>query len=406
MFQYMNPLAINGSYGTLENVYWGLPIVIYPFLSGLMAGAFVVGALYHLFHMEKLKPISKLALIASFAMLLLAAMAPLADALQPQRAMWELYFRDHFPYSPLAMFIIIWTAFVIVNIFEMYFLFREDNVKKAKADSGIRGKVARLISFGSSDLSEKTKKRDHKALWVISIIGIVLSLLFHGYVGFLFGAIKARALWSDPDIPPMFITSAVVSGIAFVGLLYTIGFTFFSDKNKVESDTLEVLNKALVFAIFADLFFDLIEWLYSVRGYNSKGVYDGWHAVYSYAANGPLWFNYHVTQIGLGLIIPAFLFLVFRKIRRSLIWTAILDFIVTVGVWEMRYDTVIGGQLPVKIGQGLAVLHIPFWGFDGYISGIGMFAMGIVILFVFGYFLGWEEKPEEITPDKINKEAL
>ena len=399
MFQYMNPLAINGSYGTLENVYWGLPIVIYPFLSGLMAGAFVVGALYHLFHMEKLKPISKLALIASFAMLLLAAMAPLADALQPQRAMWELYFRDHFPYSPLAMFIIIWTAFVIVNIFEMYFLFREDNVKKAKADSGIRGKVARLISFGSSDLSEKTKKRDHKALWVISIIGIVLSLLFHGYVGFLFGAIKARALWSDPDIPPMFITSAVVSGIAFVGLLYTIGFTFFSDKNKVESDTLEVLNKALVFAIFADLFFDLIEWLYSVRGYNSKGVYDGWHAVYSYAANGPLWFNYHVMQIGLGLIIPAFLFLVFRKIRRSLIWTAILDFIVTVGVWEMRYDTVIGGQLPVKIGQGLAVLHIPFWGFDGYISGIGMFAMGIVILFVFGYFLGWEEKPEEITPD-------
>ena len=406
MFQYVNPLAINGSYGTLENVYWGLPIVIYPFLSGLMAGAFVVGALYHLFHMEKLKPISKLALIASFAMLLLAAMAPLADALQPQRAMWELYFRDHFPYSPLAMFIIIWTAFVIVNIFEMYFLFREDNVKKAKADSGIRGKVARLISFGSSDLSEKTKKRDHKALWVISIIGIVLSLLFHGYVGFLFGAIKARALWSDPDIPPMFITSAVVSGIAFVGLLYTIGFTFFSDKNKVESDTLEVLNKALVFAIFADLFFDLIEWLYSVRGYNSKGVYDGWHAVYSYAAKGPLWFNYHVTQIGLGLIIPAFLFLVFRKIRRSLIWTAILDFIVTVGVWEMRYDTVIGGQLPVKIGQGLAVLHIPFWGFDGYISGIGMFAMGIVILFVFGYFLGWEEKPEEITPDKINKEAL
>ena len=405
MFQYVNPLAINGSYGTLENVYWGLPIVIYPFLSGLMAGAFVVGALYHLFHVEKLKPISKLALIASFAMLLLAAMAPLADALQPQRAMWELYFRDHFPYSPLAMFIIIWTVFVIVNIFEMYFLFREDNIKKAKTDGGIRGKVAKLISFGSSDLSEKTKKRDHKALWVISILGIILSLLFHGYVGFLFGAIKARALWSDPDIPPMFITSAVVSGIAFVGLLYTIGFTFFSDKNKVESDTLEVLNKALVFAIFADLFFDLIEWLYSVRGYNSKGVYDGWHAVFSYGGHGPLWFNYHVTQIGLGLIIPAFLFLVFRKIRRSLIWTLILDFIVTVGVWEMRYDTVIGGQLPVKIGQGLAVLHIPFWGFDGYISGIGMFGMGIVVLFVFGYFLGWEEKPEEITPDN-NKEAL
>jgi hypothetical protein len=60
-------------------------------------------------------------------------------------------------------------------------------------------------------------------------------------------------------------------------------------------------------------FFDLIEWLYSVRGYNSKAVYDNWHAVYSFAGHGPLWFNYHVLQIGLGLIIPAFLFLVFKK---------------------------------------------------------------------------------------------
>ena len=178
-------IAINGSYGTLENIYWGLPIVIYPFLSGLLAGSFVVGALYHLFHIEKLKPISKLALIASFAMLLLAAIAPLADALQPSRAIWELYLRDHFPYSPLGMFIIIWTVFVIAFLFELYYLFREENIKRARADMGIRSKVSKILSLGSSDLSQKSIIRDHKALWIISILGIVLSVLFHGYVGFL-----------------------------------------------------------------------------------------------------------------------------------------------------------------------------------------------------------------------------
>ncbi len=405
MFQYINPLVINGSYGTLENVYWGLPIVIYPFLSGLLAGSFVVGALYHLFHIEKLKPVSQLSLIASFAMLLLAAMAPLADALQPQRAIWELYLRDHFPYSPLSMFIIIWTLFVIAFLFELYYLFREHNIKRAAADKGIRGKVSKFLTLGDMDLSQKSISRDHKALWIISIIGIILSVLFHGYVGFLFGAIKARALWSDPVIPPMFIASAVVSGIAFVGLLYVVGFPLFSSKNKVEPDTLDVLNKSLVYAIFADLFFDLIEWLYSVRGYNSKAVYDNWHAVYSFAGHGPLWFNYHVLQIGLGLIIPAFLFLVSKKIRRSLIWTLILDFIVTVGVFEMRFDTVIGGQLPAKIGQGLATLHIPFLGYDGYLTGIGLFGMGILLIFIFGYFLGWEHDPEELgaMPDQKYK---
>ncbi len=394
MFQYVNPLAINGSYGTLENIYWGLPIVIYPFLSGLLAGSFVVGALYHLFHMEKLKPISKLALIASFAMLLLAAMAPLADALQPSRAIWELYFRDHFPYSPLAMFIIIWTVFVITFLFELYYLFRESNIKRAGTDTGLRGKVSKFLTFGNMDTSETSIKRDHKALWIISILGIILSILFHGYVGFLFGAIKARALWSDPVIPPMFISSAVVSGIAFVGLLYIIGFGVFSNKNRIEADTLDTLNLALIYAIFADLFFDLIEWLYSVRGYSSKGVYTGWHGVFSWGGHGPLWFNYHIVQLLFGLIIPVILLIIFKGIRRSIFWTFILDAIVTIGVWEMRYNTVIGGQLPAKIGQGLAVLHIPFWSYDGYLTGIGLFGLGIFIIFVFGYFLGWEHEPE------------
>ncbi len=390
-------LAINGSYGSLENIYWGLPIVIYPFLSGLLAGSFVVGALYHLFHVEKLKPVSQLSLIASFAMLLIAAIAPLADALQPSRAIWELYLRDHFPYSPLGMFIILWTIFAITFVFELYYLFRESNIKRAAEDKGIKGKIARIMTLNSTDLSPKSIARDHKALWIISILGIILSILFHGYVGFLFGAIKARALWSDPVIPPMFIASAVVSGIAFVGLLYGVGFPLFSNKNKVKPDTLDVLNMSLVYAIFADLFFDLVEWLYSVRGYNSKEVYDNWHAVYSYAAHGPLWFNYHILQIGGGLVVPAFLFLMFKKVRSSLFWTILLDFIVTVSVFEMRFNTVIGGQLPTRIGQGLVNLRIPFWTFDGYLTGIGLFGLGLVIIFVLGYFLGWEHDPEELS---------
>jgi predicted membrane protein len=392
-------LEINSSFGSLENVYWGLPIVIYPFLSGLLAGSFVVGALYHLFHVEKLKPVSQISLIASFAMLLIAAIAPLADALQPQRAMWELYLRDHFPYSPLGMFIILWTIFAITFLVELYYLFRESNIKRAAEDKGIRGKVSKFLTLGSMSLSKESIARDHKALWIISILGIILSILFHGYVGFLFGAIKARALWSDPIIPPMFIASAVVSGIAFVGLLYGVGFPLFSNKNKVSPDTLDTIGMTLVYAIFADLFFDLVEWLYSVRGYNSKEVYDNWHAVYSYAGHGPLWFNYHVLQIGLGLIVPAFLLLFFKSIRRSLFWTILIDFIVTVSVFEMRFNTVIGAQLPTRIGQGLINLKIPFWTFDGYLTGIGLFGMGLVIIFVLGYFLGWEHDPEELSTE-------
>ena len=379
--------------GFLENPVWGLPIVIYPFLSGLVAGSFVVASLSHLFGMEKFKPLAKLAAIVSFAMLILAAQAPLADALQPSRAVWELYFRDHFPYSPLGMFIIIWTLYMILMLFEMFYLFRVSNIKRAEEDSGFRGKLADFFTLGNKDLSEKAAKKDHKALMIIAALGIGLAFLFHGYVGFLFGAIKARPLWSNPLIPVLFITSAIVSGIALMGVLYVIGFSFYSDKNKVKSETIYALNKILLLMIGFDLFFDLIEWLYSVRSYAPKDLYEGWHSVFSTGAGGVLAFNYHFMQITLGLIIPGLL-LISKKVRNSKVWTVIIGFLVLIGVWAMRFNTVVGAQLQTKIGQGTVLFDIPWLGYDGYITGIGLFALGIFLIFVFGYLLGWEDKPE------------
>ncbi|MHB1661466.1 MAG: NrfD/PsrC family molybdoenzyme membrane anchor subunit [bacterium] len=379
--------------GFLENPVWGLPIVIYPFLSGLVAGSFVVASLSHLFGMEKFRPLAKLAAIVSFAMLILAAQAPLADALQPSRAIWELYFRDHFPYSPLGMFIIIWTLYMILMLFEMYYLFRVANITRAKEYNGFRGKLADFFTLGNKDLSEKAAKKDHKALMIIAALGIGLAFLFHGYVGFLFGAIKARPLWSNPLIPVLFITSAIVSGIALMGVLYVIGFSFYSDKNKVKSETVSELNKILLLMIGFDLFFDLIEWLYSVRSYAPKDLYEGWHSVFSTGAGGVLAFNYHFMQITLGLIIPGLL-LISKKVRNSKVWTVIIGFLVLIGVWSMRFNTVIGAQLQTKIGQGTVLFSIPWLGYDGYITGIGLFALGIFLIFVFGYLLGWEDKPE------------
>ena len=38
------------------HVAWSIMIVLYPFITGLVAGAFVVSALYHVFHDHALKP--------------------------------------------------------------------------------------------------------------------------------------------------------------------------------------------------------------------------------------------------------------------------------------------------------------------------------------------------------------
>ena len=381
---------LSGQY--LETPIWGLPIVIYPFLSGLMAGAFVIDSLSHLFGLKKFDPIAKLAATSSFAMVLLAAFAPLVDALQPSRAVWELYARDHFPYSPLGVFIIIWTLYVILMLFEMYFDFRIDNIERAKK-GGFRGAIAKFLTFGSFDTSEESRKRDKKALFIISAIGVPLAFAFHGYIGFVFGAIKARALWTSSVMVLMFITSAIVSGAALVIIFYVIGFTFYSKKNKVDPDTLNSLGIFTIYAILFDLLMDIIDRLYAVRAYTNGDVYHGWKLVYHWG--GALAVNYHIYQILLGLIVPLVL-LLFKKVRQSKFMMLIIALLIEFGVYEMRYDTVIGGQLPPKITQNTIIFHAPWLGFDGILTAIGLLSFGMVIFFVLAWLFGWEDNPENI----------
>lgn len=375
----------------LENPVWGLPIVIYPFFSGLVAGSFVVASLSQLFGLKKFEPVVKLAAILSFSMLLVAALAPLVDSLQPSRAIIELYLRDHFPYSALGVFIIVWTLYVILMVFEIYYVFRPTNVQRAGLP-GLRGSIAGFLTFGNADLSEDSRKRDKKALAIIAAIGVVLAFIFHGYVGFIFGAIKARALWSDPLMPILFITSALVSGMAFVILAYVIGFSFYSDKGKVDTEVLDGLGKYLLYAIFFDLFLDLIECLFRVRAYSSLDVHSGFARIFG--LGGPLAFNYLLLQLMLGLIVPAVL-LTRPAVRRSKVLVSIVSALVLIGVYEMRYDTVIGGQLLPKIGQqGLVVFDAPWIGPEGILSAIGLFGAALVALFSLGWLLGWENEPE------------
>ena len=52
-----------------EYIYWSLQIVMYPFMTGLVAGAFVLSSLYHVFGRKELKDMARFSLIFSYALL-------------------------------------------------------------------------------------------------------------------------------------------------------------------------------------------------------------------------------------------------------------------------------------------------------------------------------------------------
>src|SRR5512139_4184131 len=112
-----------------EYVYWSIQIVMYPYMTGLVAGAFVLSSLYHVFGVEKLKEIARYALVFSFALLPVAMMPLLMHLMQPLRGI-NVMMTPHFT-SAIAAFGIVFTTYGMIVGAEIWFVYRKFIVDSA-----------------------------------------------------------------------------------------------------------------------------------------------------------------------------------------------------------------------------------------------------------------------------------
>jgi Ni/Fe-hydrogenase subunit HybB-like protein len=369
----------------LENVYWGLLIVTYPFISGLVAGSFVVSSLSHVFKNRRFDGLAPLAVLVSFALLLAAPLTVLADARQPSNLL-EMFTRGHWPWSPLGDFLLIWLAYVVLMLFELYFVFREPNAERGRSP-GWRGRLARALALGSRDLGERARRRDAAVLTGLSAFGIVLAFFFHGYIGFVFGALKGRPLWSTPLMPVLFIASAMVSGLALMVLVYIAVSKFYGDRP--DRTITQGLLRYMVLFLLLDLFLDGVDLLTSaVSGYAQADVSSGFSRIY---LHGPLTFSYLGLQLGIGLVLPLALWLI-RPVRNSTAGTVLIALLVLTGIYAMRWNVVIGGQLQSKISQSILNVSVPLTGFDSVQTVLGVFAVALLLFLVLAWLLPWRSR--------------
>jgi len=114
----------------------------------------------------------------------------------------------------------IYSFYLIIVVLEIWLSFREDIVKNALKFKGWKKLMYSALALFSYDISEKALHADEKFARKLAIIGIPSAAFLHGYVGFIFGGIKANPWWSTPLMPIIFLMSAIVSGIALLILLY------------------------------------------------------------------------------------------------------------------------------------------------------------------------------------------
>ena len=203
-----------------ETVIWSLLIANYPFITGIVAGSFIVSSMYYVFGWKRLKPVAKLSLLLSLTFLIISFLPLLAHLGQPSRAT-EILTRPQFS-SAMAMFGYIYVGYLILTFIETLFVFREGFVAKVRSTEGIVADLYRILALGSSSISDRTAKRDLQIVRVLAFVGIPVAIMFHGYVGFIFGAVKANPIWSTPLMPVVFILSAIVSGIALLSVVYIV----------------------------------------------------------------------------------------------------------------------------------------------------------------------------------------
>ena len=367
---------------------WSVLIVLYPFLTGLVAGAFILASLERVFRVEAVKPTYRLALLTALAFLIVAPMPLQLHLGHPERS-FEMYLTPHSS-SAMAMFGFVYLWYLLaVLVLEIWLDYRRDIVVLSQSTTGWKRLVYRALTLGSSNISERALQIDERAGWLITVIGIPSAFLLHGYVGFIFGSVKANPWWSSPLMPVVFMFSAMVSGIAIVMLLYML--MCWVRRETIDMRCVDTVAKYLFYTFIIDFSLEMLDLIHRI--YEADESFRS----LDFMVHTRLYLSQVVIQILLGTVAPIGLLALTQVLKlpempRKRIYV-VAGCLTMVGIFAMRWNVVIGGQLFSKSFLGYTTYKMGFVAREGLLTAIVLTILPFVILWVLVKLLPpWPEK--------------
>src|SRR6476646_154546 len=356
---------------------WSILIVLYPYITGLVAGAFILASLERVFNVQAVRPTYRLALLTALAFLLVAPLPLQLHLGHPERS-FEMYLTPHRT-SAMAMFGFVYLWYLMaVLLLEIWLDYRRDIVLKSQSTTGITRLFYRFLTFGSSNISERSLRIDDRLGYTITLIGIPSAFMLHGYVGFIFGSVKANPWWSSPLMPIVFIFSAMVSGIAAVMLLYMLSASLRG--KQIDIRCLDKIAQYLMYTFIIDFSLEMLDLL--------QRIYEADESFRSldFMVHTRLWTSQVIVQILLGTVTPIALLgltqlFSFAESLRKRIY-ALAGCLTVIGIFAMRWNVVIGGQLFSKSFLGYTTYKMGFVTREGLLPAVGLMVLPFVILWV------------------------
>ena len=356
---------------------WSVLIVLYPFLTGLVAGAFILASLERVFRVEEVKPTYRLALLTALAFLIVAPMPLQLHLGHPERSL-EMYLTPHRA-SAMAMFGFVYLWYLMaVLLLEIWLDYRRDIVLMAQSSTGLKRQLYQALSLGSDNISEGALRVDDRVGWIITLIGIPSAFMLHGYVGFIFGSVKANPWWSTPLMPVVFLFSAMVSGIALVLLMYMV--TTALRRVAIDMRCLDTIAKYLFYTFVIDFTLEMLDLAHRI--YESDESFRS----LDFMVHTRLFLSQIVLQIFLGTVAPLALLALTQLVRfgeqgRKRMY-ALAATLTIIGIFAMRWNVVIGGQLFSKSFLGYTTYKLEFVTREGLLPAIVFLILPFVILYV------------------------
>jgi len=381
-------LVVGFIYPNEIELHWNLLIVIYPYVTGLVAGAFILASLVKVFRVKEVQPTYRLSLLTALAFLIVAPL-PLVFHLGRMERGFEMFLTPN-PSSAMAMFgfVYIWYLMAVL-LLEIWFDYRKSFIVWAEQEKGYKRFVYRVLSLFTKDTSPSAISFDKKAVYGITVVGIPSAFLLHGYVGFIFGSVKANPWWSSVLMPIVFLFSAIVSGIALVLMIYLVAVLV--RKEEPDMACIDKLASFLFYMMLVDFSLEALDFVHRI--YQSE---DSIH-ILGQMISERLFVSLIVMQLILGMIVPLIAIALIKMFK----WPAeirrlsyfIIALLVQLGIFTTRWNVVIGGQLFSKSFRGLTAYKIYVGGVEGLLVSLGFLVLPFIILYILVRWLPpWEEQ--------------
>ena len=369
-------------------LYWSVLIVLYPFITGLVAGAFILASLERVFRVEAVKPTYRLALLTALAFLLVAPLPLILHLGHPFRSP-EMYFTPHST-SAMAMFGYVYMWYLMaVLVFEIWLDYRREIVLWSQQSKGLMRTIYKIMALGSSNIGERSLHIDDKVGWIVTLIGIPSAFLLHGYVGFIFGSLKANPWWSSPLMPVVFIFSAMVSGIAAVMLLYMAVTKL--RKQAIDMRCVDTIAMYMFYIFIIDFSLEMLDLVHRV--YEADESF----RTLNFMVHTKLYFSQIVLQIFVGTLVPLILLFITQMVKlpeiaRKRIYV-LSGSLILISVFAMRWNVVIGGQLFSKSFIWYTTYKMALVTREGLLVAIGLTILPLFFLWALVKLLPpWPDK--------------